>query len=169
MLREDRAVNGPSLLAPATQMITVHRFGEWVHAPERGPLVRQLGGLLYRACFVYVRNVLGFEVEHTVKIGRGVRFFHQHGVAMHPYAEIGDGTHVYQGVTIGVRWEAGKPPAYYDRPRVGANVRLGSGCVIIGAVRIGDGAHVAALTVVSRDVPSGASVVSPRPRVLRLH
>jgi serine O-acetyltransferase len=169
VLREDLSVNGRNLAAPVTQMITVYRFGQWVHAPQRSPAVRLVGGLVHHALFVYVRNVLGFEIEHTVTIGRRVRFFHQHGVVMHPYTEIGDDCLVYQGVVIGVRWEGGKPGQYYEPPRVGARCRLGAGCALIGAVRIGDGSTIGMHVVVTRDVPAGSSVIGAPPRVLHLH
>ena len=169
ILREDWSVNGRSPAAPVTQMITVYRFGQWVHAPQRSAAVRVLGGLAYRVAFVCARNVLGFEIDHTVTLGRRVRFFHQHGVAMVPRTQIGDDCLVYQGVVIGVRWEDGKPSAYYEAPRVGAHVRLGAGCVLLGAVHVGDRSTVGPRVVLARDVPAGSSVIAAPPRVLRLH
>jgi serine O-acetyltransferase len=169
ILREDWSVNGRNLAAPATQMITVYRFGQWVHAPQRSAAVRLAGGLVYHVLFVYVRNALGFEVPHTATIGRRVHFFHQHGVVLHAYTEIGDDSLVYQGVVIGVRWDGGKPGAYYEPPRIGARCRLGAHCALLGAVRVGDGATIGAHVVVTRDIPAGSSVVPAAPRILRLN
>lgn len=168
VIRSDWDANGADLGQPVGQMFAVHRLGEWLHAPSRSSLVRAVGRPFYRFANMYVRNVLGFEIAHTVRIGRGVRFFHQHGVVIQPHTQIGDGTHVYHGVTIGTRWVGEKPEAYRGAPRIGAGVQIGVHASILGAVSIGDGARVGAHALVYGDVPAGASVVVPRHRVLHL-
>lgn len=168
VLREDISVNG-SVLTPGTQMLVHHRFGTWLDDPERNRLVRGLGTLLYRLTYPYVRNIIGFEVPRTVKIGRRVKFVHQHGVTIHPHAEIGDDCLIRHNVTIGLRWDASRPgPFNPPPPRIGARVQFGVSTTIIGGVRIGDDAVLGALTIVTKDVPAGASVVPSASRVLRL-
>ena len=66
------------------------------------------------------------------------------------------------GVTVGARG-AGRSDGY---PEIGDRVFLGAGSMVIGRVRIGDDVVVGANTVVVDDVPSGARVVSARPRIL---
>jgi len=169
IVREDMASHAPGWLVPAKHMLAVHRFGEWVHAPGRGFLVRRLGRVLYK--FVnaaYVRNVLGFEVSHDTAIGHRVVFVHQNGVVLQPGAVIGDDCMIYHGVTLGRRWEPDHAESYYAPPRIGRGVHLGVGSVVIGAVRVGDGAKVGPNAVVVTDVPDGGSVVSPPARSLRL-
>jgi acetyltransferase-like isoleucine patch superfamily enzyme len=58
---------------------------------------------------------------------------------------------------------------YSTRPvRVGNNVWLGARCVVLKGVTIGDGAVVAAGSVVTRDVPSGAVVGGVPAKTLRM-
>lgn len=80
------------------------------------------------------------------------------GVYISRYASIGPGCRIYQNVTVGE--VDGKAPS------IGANCLLGAGCVVIGDVRVGDGARIGAGAVVSHDVPPGCTVVAQPPRVL---
>lgn len=168
IIREDISVNG-SLLTPGTQMLAHLRLGQWAQAPGQSRLLSALAELTYRIGYFYVRNLIGFEVPRTVSMGRRVKFVHQHGVTVHPYAEIGDDCLVRHNVTIGLRVDPSKsggrtsPP-----PRIGEGVHFGVGATIIGGVAVGDGAVLGALAVVAVDVPEGASVVAAPARVLRL-
>lgn len=169
IVHEDREVNGRSLALPATQALITYRFGVWMLDPARSRVTRMLGDTIYRAMFAYVRNVLGFEILRTARIGRRVRLVHQHGVVIGPNVEIGDDCLISHGVVLGGRWAETAQSAFRVPPRLGAGVHLGVGAIIIGNVRVGDGAHIGPLTTVTQDIPAKASVLAPAPRVLRLH
>jgi len=80
---------------------------------------------------------------------------HQHGIVVHGNCEIGDGTILRQGVTLGI-----KDIAYLDDvPTVGRNVDIGAGAKIMGRVTIGDNAKIGANAVVIRDVPPNSTAV----------
>lgn len=165
--REDREINGRSFLNPATQMLTIHRFGEWLCHPNRGRPTKLLGNLVYRAGAAYIRNHLGFEIRKETRIGRRVHFAHQHGVVIAPETQIGDGTLIHHGVTIGLRIDGKGGPAAVGA-RIGKDVRIGAGAVIVGTVRVGDGASIGPNAVVATDVPENGSVVAAPSRVLRM-
>jgi len=166
ILREDMEAGPPGLLSPAREMLLVHRFGEWADAQVW--LVSVVALVLFRILNVHVRNVLGFEVHRTTKIGRRVVFVHQNGVVLQPNAEIGDDCMIYHNVTIGRRWEDRHAGRYQEPPKIGRGVHLGVGATIIGPVRIGDGAKIGPHALVTTDVPAGASVLAPASRILRL-
>jgi serine O-acetyltransferase len=167
IIREDRKANSTAgLLVPATQMLMVHRLGEWA-ADQPNPL-GAMAMFIFRLLNVYVRNVLGFEVSHKTKIGRRVVFVHQNGVVLQPHAEIGDECWLYHNVTVGRRWEDHRPDSFLEPPKIGKGVQLGVGCTVIGAVHVGDMAKLGPHTVVTTDVPAGASVVAPVSRIMRL-
>lgn len=76
---------------------------------------------------------------------------HPVGIAIASCAEIGHNVTIYHNVTIGMR--DGGCPTICD----GAKVYTGA--VVIGDIRVGEGAVVGANAVVLDDVPDGATVV----------
>ena len=72
-------------------------------------------------------------------------------------AEIGEGTNIAAGnITVNYPHEAGKPKS---RTKIGDNVRTGVQNAFVAPVEVGEGAWVAAGTVVTKDVPPGALAV----------
>lgn len=95
----------------------------------------------------------GAVIEETPSLPHGL-----HGIYISRFAKIGKDCRIYQNVTIGeVNREA---------PEIGDRCLIGAGAVIIGGIRIGNGVKIGAGAVVSRDVPDGCTVVSPRAIVL---
>jgi serine O-acetyltransferase len=87
-----------------------------------------------------------------------------HGqIVLDGLVEIQPGTVIAPFVTVGLR--AGDVTG----PMIEANVNLGTGAKVIGAVRIGAGATVGANAVVVGDVPPGATVVGAPARPVALH
>ena len=101
------------------------------------------------------RFIGGIEIHPGAEIGR--RFFIDHGmgVVIGETAEIGDDVLLYQGVVLGGTSLEKKK----RHPTLGNNVVVGAGAILLGAITIGDGARIAAGSVVVRDVPPGATVV----------
>lgn len=94
----------------------------------------------------------------------GARFFIDHGagVVIGETAEIGDDVTLYHGVTLGgTSWNPGK-----RHPTLGSGVVVGAGAKVLGPITVGDGARVAANSVVIEAVPSGATVVGIPGRVV---
>ena len=104
-----------------------------------------------------IRIIFACDVKYTADIGKNVGFFHNGlGVVIHKFAKIGDGTVIYQNVTIGGN---GKSEAENGIPHIGKNVFIGAGAVILGPIVIGDNARIGANSVVLTDVPANATVV----------
>ena len=83
------------------------------------------------------------------KIGGGLLF--QHGFSSIIAAEsIGENCKIFQQVTIG--YNDIKTPIIED------NVTVCAGAIVIGGIRVGKGATVAAGAVVTKDVPNGTTV-----------
>lgn len=73
----------------------------------------------------------------------------------------GEGTLIHDHVTIG-RGRGGQ-----DKPEIGARVWIGPGCVVYGAIRIGDGATLLPGTVLTKSVPAGAVLRGNPARLVR--
>ena len=94
----------------------------------------------------------------------GPRLFIDHGagVVIGETACIGQDVTLYHGVTLGgTTWQTGK-----RHPTLGNGVVVGAGAKILGPIKIGDGARVAANSVVIEHVPAGATVVGIPGRVV---
>jgi serine O-acetyltransferase len=88
------------------------------------------------------------------------------GVVVHPNTTLGDGVQIWHRVTIAVM----SPPGSDARVRVGRQVEIGTGAVIISSgdrsIEIGDGTVIGAGAVVTRSLPPGVVAVGNPARVV---
>ena len=137
------------LLYPGVLALGLHRIGHWLY-----------GGQLYflaRLVNHVARFLTAIDIHPGATIGRN--FFIDHGfTVIGETAEIGDDVTIYQSVTLG-----GTNPSNgisgKRHPTLGNGVVIGSGAQILGPVVVGDGAKIGANSVVTKDVPPGATVV----------
>ena len=113
---------------------------------------------------IAVEWVLGIELRFKTRVGPRLRLFHGQGLVVNEGTVIGADVSLRPSTTIGSKTlrdgsESGCP-VLGDRVDVGANV------VIIGAVKIGDGAVIGAGSVVVKDVAAGTVVAGNPARVL---
>lgn len=109
-----------------------------------------------------VRFFTGIEIHPGATLGR--RFFIDHGtgVVIGETAVVGDDVMIYHTVTLG-----GKSFEQVKRhPTIGDRVIIGAGAKLIGAITIGSDVTIGANTVVTKDVPDGATVVGAASRLL---
>ena len=97
-------------------------------------------------------TLCGIASTKSAYVGGGV--YIQHGWSMVLDAEsVGENLWINQNVTVGYRGNG--------HPRIGNNVRIGSGAVVLGGITIGDNVNIGANAIVVKDVPSNCTVVSP--------
>lgn len=106
----------------------------------------------------------GIEIHPAAKIAPGVFIDHGEGVVIGETAEVGTGTVLYQGCTLGgTGKESGK-----RHPTIGENCVISAGAKILGNITVGDYAKVGAGAVVLKNVPAHATVVGVPARVVRI-
>ena len=162
LVKEDYLVNGSDWTRPGFRAAFMYRFGVW-RMGVRWRILRMPLSLIYRFMHRYARNRYGIELHYTAKIGRRLRISHQGAIVIHEHAVIGDDCTIRQGVTIGAS-------NYYsqdDAPRLGNNVDIGAGAVIMGKVTIGDGARIGANAVVMMNVPAGSTAFAEPARIIQ--
>lgn len=90
------------------------------------------------------------------------RFDHPIGIVISA-AEFGKNNAIYQNVTIGAKYKDGKWPDEY--PKIGNNITVYAGAVIIGGITIGDNSIIGANAVVTKDVPANC-IVAGNPAII---
>ncbi len=120
--------------------------------------------LLARMVSQRAKRVTGIEIHPAAKIAPGVFIDHGEGVVIGETAEVGTGTVIYQGVTLGgTGKQTGK-----RHPTVGEHCVISAGAKILGDITIGDYAKVGAGAVVLKSVPPHATVVGVPARIVRI-
>ncbi len=141
-------------LYPGIHALMLHRLAHWLWGKGLKWLARLVS-------FVG-RWLTGIEIHPAAKVGHRVFIDHGMGVVIGETAEIGDGSTLYHGVTLGgTSWKKGK-----RHPTLGRGVVVGAGAKILGPLYIGDNAKIGSNAVVVKDVPENATVVGIPGRVL---
>ena len=132
-----------------------HRIAHWFYRHKRYVLARFISQ--------GSRFLTGIEIHPGATIGQRLFIDHGTGVVIGETAEIGDDVLLYQGVTLGGTGnERGK-----RHPTLGNRVVVGTGAKILGNIRLGDNVRVGAGSVVIHSVPEGATVVGIPGRVVK--
>jgi serine acetyltransferase len=135
---------------PQNRTLAWHRWSE----AARSSLLRFLCLRLY----LRSSRRSGLEIL-TPDLGGGVILPHWGRIILNATA-IGQNLCVFHGVTVGNDFVSG-------RPRLGSDVFLGAGSIVMGNISVGDNVIVAAGSVVVGDVPSCSLVAGNPARVVR--
>ncbi len=159
IFREDPAAKNVLevlLCYPGFHAVMAHRLAHRLYR-WRVPLLPRIVSQLSRF-------LTGIEIHPGATIGR--RFFIDHGsgVVIGETSEIGDDVLMYQGVTLGgTGAERGK-----RHPTIGNRVVIGTGAKVLGNIRIGDNVKIGAGSVVVHPAPDNSTVVGVPGRVVRV-
>ena len=101
-----------------------------------------------------VSEVFAVDIHPAAQIGSGILLDHATGLVIGETAVVGDHVSLLHEVTLG-----GTGKATGDRhPKIRSGVLIGAGAKILGNVEIGEGAKVAAGSMVLNDVPAHCTV-----------
>lgn len=158
-IRDDYRRHGAEAGNPAVWMLANYRFGRWA---EKQPAVRRaVGRALYSSALVGIEYVCNSRLYRETKIGEGLMIVHAGSIFIDPEARIGDRVGIMHDVVIGTNMDKPGVPIIED------DVFIGAGARILGPIRIGAGARIAANSVVIGDVPAGATAIGVPARVMR--
>jgi serine O-acetyltransferase len=145
-----------------TVCVAVYRLGQYSRAlVDRSKLLGAIPFALYVLGSFLCRLLLHVEISNKARIGPGLHLGHPFTILIGP-TTIGYNCSVTHNVTIGLGLgEGGR-----GLPSIGNDVWIGPGSTLTGPIRVGDGAVIAAGSVVSRDVPPRALVAGNPARVV---
>ncbi len=136
-----------ALLYPGPKAILCYRIANFFY--------REGSYFLARLVSEFGRWMTGIEIHPGAKIGRRLVIDHGMGVVIGETAEVGDDCIIFHGVTLGgMKFDPIK-----RHPTVGNKVLIGTGAKVLGPILLGNGCRVGANSVVTHDVPAGATVV----------
>ena len=158
-----KSIIGIILTYPGVKAVFLHKVSHFFH----------LAGfeLIGRVISQITRFFTGVEIHPGAKIGKNLFIDHGMGVVIGETSEIGDNVTIYHAVTLG-----GSSPSIdserqrYEKrhPTIGDDVVIGSGAQIIGPVKVGNKARIAANAVVVKDVPANATMVGIPAKAVKL-
>lgn len=135
--------------------VMFHRVAHWFY--------RRRLFVVARLISTVARILTAIEIHPGATIGKRLFIDHGLGVVIGETAEIGDDVLLYQGVTLGgTGKERGK-----RHPTLGNRVVVGTGASVLGNIRLGDDVRVGAGSVVVHSVLDGATVVGIPGRVVK--
>ncbi len=137
----------------------VYRFGRWKNTLPKP--ARWVANKVYRLGYIATNLTVGCHVPDTVEFGEAPHLIHAKDLHLHPHVKFGDRIGLMHNVTIASSVE--RPGV----PVVGNDVFIGTGAVVVGPVKIGDGARIAPNSLVLADVPAGATAIGVPARILR--
>jgi serine O-acetyltransferase len=127
--------------------IAHYRLGRWAHVGRRDRWHR-LAARAHALLRPLARVLTSASLPPTAVLAPGVHLIHCEGpIAIHPHVTIGERVGIMHNVTIGAGDDGGVP-------RIGDDVFIGVGAVILGNVVVGEGAQIGANSLVVADVPA---------------
>ncbi len=111
---------------------------------------------------LFMRIIFSCDIPYKMVIGKGANFPHYAlGCLFHPKVSIGEHCTILHNVTIG-----GKSGSNV-LPKIGNNVLIGTGAIILGPITIGNNAIIGAGSVVVKDVPDNCVVAGNPAKIIK--
>ncbi len=148
-------------LNPAIWAITIFRFGHWLHTEKPFVLIRIPLKIVHLFAYMFSEVVMEMCLDPQATVGGGLYIAHIGGIHINPQAVVGSNCDIAHRVTIGA-----SAMGRQGSPTVGNNVYIGTGATLVGKIKVGDGAKIAANTLVMTNIPEGATVMGVPGRII---
>ena len=136
----------PFLFYKGYHALQAHRVAHWLWQHDRRTLAQFFQS--------QISVTLGVDFHPAASVGSGIMLDHATGIVVGETAVIEDDVSILHSVTLG-----GTGKVSGDRhPKIRRGVLLAAGCKVIGNIEVGEGAKVAAGSVVLDHVPAHTTV-----------
>lgn len=148
-------------LDPAVWSIGCYRFGHWVQTGRINPVLRFPLKVISFFVTKFFVVFLEMDIDPQARIGGGLHISHIGGVHINQGAVMGRNCDLTHRITIGA-----SAMGRSGIPVIGDEVYIGTGAVLVGKIKVGSGAKIAANTLVMTNVPEGATVMGVPGRIV---
>jgi serine O-acetyltransferase len=108
-------------------------------------------------------QVFQVDIHPAARLGSGIFLDHAHSLVIGETSVVGDDVSILHSVTLG-----GSGREHGDRhPKIGRGVLISAGAKILGNIKVGEEARIAAGSVVLQDVPPHATVAGVPAKLVR--
>ena len=157
-----RGYHGKDLwLNPAVWAIASYRLSNWLYVGKPSAVVRiplkLVSFFAVKFCVVFME----MDIDSQADIGGGLYIGHIGGIHINPGAVLGRNCDLAHRVTIGA-----SAMGRGGIPVLGDEVYIGTGAALVGKIKVGSGAKIAANTLVMSNVPAGATVMGVPGRIV---
>jgi serine O-acetyltransferase len=145
------------------QALLVYRIGQLCGGRPKASLrkiLSQIGQAAYWFFNIFIRAAYGINIDCSALIAPGLYIGHFGGIRV-TNCQIAEMCSIHQGVFIG------SIKAESLGPNIASRVWIGPHAKIIGAIRVGEGATVAAGALVTEDVPPKCFVAGRPARIVK--
>jgi serine O-acetyltransferase len=159
---KSRGYRGKELwLNPAVWAIASYRLNNWLVTEKVSPVLRLPLKIVAFATNKFCEVFMEMCIDPQATIGGGLYIGHIGGVHINPGAVLGRDCDLAHRVTIGAS-AMGRSGV----PVLGDEVYIGTGAALVGKIKVGSGAKIAANTLVMTNVPAGATVMGVPGRIV---
>ncbi len=145
----------PLLYFKGFHALEAYRIAHWLWGRQRESLAQHLQNR--------ISQVFGVDIHPAARIGSGIFIDHGTSVVIGETAVLEDDVSMLHEVTLG---GTGKQTG--DRhPKIRRGVLLGAGAKVLGNVEVGEGAKIAAGSVVLNDVPPHSTAAGVPAKIVR--
>src|ERR1700733_13486610 len=148
-------------LNPAIWAIAIHRFGNWLYVAKPFFLIGIPLKVIFFFAYMFSEVVMEMCLDPQATIGGGLYIAHIGGIHINPQAIVGRNCDIAHRVTIGA-----SAMGRQGSPVLGDKVYIGTGATLVGKIKIGSGAKIAANTLVMSNIPDGATVMGVPGRII---
>jgi serine O-acetyltransferase len=151
------------LTYPGVKAVFFYRIANFFHLAKFHLIARIISQL--------ARFFTGIEIHPAAKIGKNLFIDHGMGVVIGETSEIGDDVTIYHAVTLGgisPSIDTERQRHEKRHPTIGDNVVVGSGAQILGPIKVGKGARIAANAVVVNDVADNTTMVGVPAKAIKV-
>lgn len=115
--------------------------------------------IIAHCIYLKIRKKYGIDIHVASKIKR-IIIPHPVGIVIGQTAELGNNVKIFPNVVIGAKYSPScENPVQRRHAKIGDNVTIGAGSIIIGDIIIGNNVTIGAGSIINKNIPDNSIVI----------